>query len=103
MMSPSAMAVVRGRELRVRVRWVRCGEAPRWRRISLRAWRGNGDSGGWKGGGVNGGKEEEVVLAVIEGDAEILVIAVVEEDDEEGESPTWRRLRRRMRALRDGP
>ena len=34
------MEVVRGWELRVRCRWVRWGEGPRWRRTSLRAWVG---------------------------------------------------------------
>ena len=39
---PSAMAVVRGRPFRVMVRWARWGDAPRWSRISLRAWWGGG-------------------------------------------------------------
>ena len=45
-MRPSATAVVRIRSFslgpRVRRRWVRWGEEPRWRRISLRAWRCGG-------------------------------------------------------------
>lgn len=45
MRRPSATAVVRGRALRERVRCVRWGEEPRWRRISFRAWRLGGVRG----------------------------------------------------------
>ena len=54
---PSATAVVRTREevavWSVKVRWVRCGEAPRWRISSLRAWRGCCEAEPGRSGGVN--------------------------------------------------
>lgn len=40
MISPSAMAYVRCRDDTEMEMWARCGAAPRWRMISLRAWVG---------------------------------------------------------------
>jgi len=51
MMRPSPTAWVRLRVERVMVRRVRCGEAPRWRITSFRAWRGReGEFWGGEGG-----------------------------------------------------